>query len=187
MSDLVDHLETYLGPIVSGYAKDDAGKKLPFQIARFENAPPSTITFVTLGFSDIQLALGRDGRTVRQEYLLTVNPEWDAPNLPALLHQVAMDAYEKNSAYLRGQVLGRRGTLVAGTALEALYVAMPVYFPDGFHIYERAGAEPIVLVWLVPITATEAHLAKERGYEAFEDLLIESDPDLRDLGREAIA
>jgi hypothetical protein len=187
MSDLVDHLETYLGPIVSGYSKDDEGKKLPFQIARFENARPRTVTLVTLGFSDIHLALGRDGRRVRQEYLLTVNPKWDAPNLPALLHQVAMEAYEKNSAYLRGQVLGPRGTLVAGTALEALYVAMPVYFPDAFHVYERVGAEPIVLVWLVPITASEAHFAKERGYDAFEDLLVERDPDLRDLGREAIA
>jgi hypothetical protein len=156
MSDLIDHLETYLGPIVSGYAKDDEGKALPFQIARFENAPPNTITLVTIGFSDTRLAMRGTGRRVRQEYFVTVNLEWDARNLPALLHQVAMEAYQRDSAYLRGQVLGPRGTLVAGTAFEALYVA------------------------------TEAHFAKERGYDAFEELLVERDPDLRDLGRATI-
>ncbi len=70
--------------------------------------------------------------------------------------------------------------------MEALYVAIPVYFPDASQLYEPVEGDPIVLAWLVPVTATEARFAKEHGYDAFEDLLVEKDPDLRDLGRAAI-
>jgi hypothetical protein len=186
MSDLIEHLEQYLGDIVVGYGKDEDGKKLPFQIVRFENAPPNTVTLVTLGFSAARLGIGAAGRRVRQEYLMTMNAGWDSRNIPAVIHQVAMEAYEKDTGYVRGQVIGPRGTLVSGTAIEALYVTLPVYFPDGFHVYQPEEGEPIVLAWLVPITAAEARYAGEKGWEAFEDLLAEVDPDLRDLGRVSI-
>ena len=48
------------------------------------------------------------------------------------------------------------------------------------------SGEPIVLVWLVPITAAEAHYVNDRTWEAFEDLLEEVNPDLRDLGRASV-
>lgn len=183
MRDLVEHLEYYLGDIVSGYSKDEEHRKLPFQIARFENAPPDTVTLVTLGFSAARLAIGLSARHVRQEYLMTVSAGWDSGNLPAVLHQVAMEAYAKGAAFVRGQVIGPRGILIAGTAIEALYVTLPVYFPEEFHVFKPEEGEPIVLAWLVPITAAEARYVERSGCEAFEDLLSELDPDLRDLGR----
>lgn len=186
MSDLLEHLEQYLGDIVAGYSKDEDGKELPFQMVRFEGAPPNTVTLVTLGFSAAHLLIGGARRRVRQEYLMTMNAGWDSRNIPAVLHQVAMEAYERDTGYDRGQVIGPRGTLVAGTAIEALYVSVPVYFPKGFHVCQTEKGEPIVLAWLVPITAAEARYAREGGWETFEELLTEVDPDLRDFGRRSI-
>lgn len=117
---------------------------------------------------------------------MTMNAEWNPKNLPAVLHQIATEAYAKDEAYLRGQCIGPRGRLIEGTAMEALYVSIPIYFPDEFHVYTPPMGEPIVLAWLVPITSAEAHYVNERTCEAFEDLLEDIKPDLRDLGRASV-
>ncbi|MDB5213993.1 MAG: hypothetical protein JWO86_1920 [Myxococcaceae bacterium] len=186
ISDLIQHLETYLGEISSGYPHDDNGAKLPFQIVRFENAPPNTTTLVTLGLSKVGLRAGETTKRIRQEFLMTMNAEWNPKNLPAVLHQIATEAYAKDEAYLRGQFIGPRGHLVEGTAMEALYVSIPIYFPDDFHVYTPPTGDPIVLVWVIPITAAEAHYVNEHTWEAFEDLLEKTNPDLRDLGRASV-
>ena len=186
MSDLIQHLETYLGEIRSGYAHDDIGAKLPFQIARFEGAPPNTTTLVTLGFSKVGLRAAGTPKRVRQEFIMTMNAEWNPKNLPAILHQIATEASAKDEAYLRGQFIGPRGQLIEGTAMEALYVSIPIYFPDEFQVYTPPTGDPVVLVWLIPITAAEAQYVNERTWEAFEDLLERVNPDLRDLGRASV-
>jgi hypothetical protein len=51
---------------------------------------------------------------------------------------------------------------------EAFYAAIPVYFPDGFANYREEDRD-VVMVWLVPISGTEAEFVHEHGWNRFED------------------
>lgn len=66
--------------------------------------------------------------------------------------------------------------------MEALYVAMPAYLPDKFTSCTEE-TRPIAIAWLVPISASEAEYVATRGWDEFEDRLVELDPDLTDLHR----
>jgi hypothetical protein len=81
----------------------------------------------------------------------------------ALLHQVAAETVSRGRAYLRGEVIGPRNPLFTGTELTALYVAIPVYFPDEFN-----SADGVVFAWLVPITTKEAVFVSVEGWKKFE-------------------
>jgi hypothetical protein len=55
--------------------------------------------------------------------------------------------------------------------MEALFAATPMFFPDEFAAVVEEGCE-IRIVWLVPITASEATFVRERGSDPFENLLM---------------
>lgn len=99
--------------------------------------------------------------------------------VPSLLHQVAMNALAQQSALLRGDVLGPQGPILPESSMEAFYVGMPVYFPDDFSTCEEQG-RTIVIAWLIPISRTEADFVFNHGWSAFEDQLVDHDPDLTD-------
>src|SRR5438132_10707921 len=107
-------------------------------------------------------------------------------NLPALLHKVGMEALSSGRPYLRGDVIGPRETLFAGTSMEALYVSIAVYLPASFAAYTSPEGLSCALAWLVPITSQEAQMVREQGWDRFEDLLCQSNPDLLDVGRPSI-
>jgi Suppressor of fused protein (SUFU) len=69
--------------------------------------------------------------------------------------------------------------------MEALYVTLPVYFPNEFFTSEEES-HTVVIAWLVPISASEAHYIVHHGWADFEDRLAEQDPDLTDFGRQPI-
>ncbi|CAN5814144.1 hypothetical protein BH11MYX3_BH11MYX3_10280 [soil metagenome] len=106
-------------------------------------------------------------------------------NLPALLDQVADEAIASGQALSVGDVIGPRGALTEGAAVDALYVALPVYFADSFQVYAGSG-ETVVFGWLVPITSEEDGFVRESGAAAFEELLMSNDPDLLDYRREGM-
>ncbi len=64
MNDLIDHLPIYLGRIVSRYANDDEGRRLSFQIARFENVHADTTTLRHTRIQWHSAAIGTTGRTM---------------------------------------------------------------------------------------------------------------------------
>lgn len=66
--------------------------------------------------------------------------------------------------------------------MAAFYVAMPAYFPDEFATCQSPDG-PIVIAWLVPISASEAQYVARSGWSAFEDRLVGQDPDLTDFTR----
>ena len=66
--------------------------------------------------------------------------------------------------------------------MEALYVAHPTYFPDEFGECS-SGGHAMRILWLVPISRPEAQYVRDRGWSAFEDQLVERQPDLTDLLR----
>jgi hypothetical protein len=186
MSDLIHHFEGYLGPIEVGW-KDSDGSAWPFHVVRFSGGPiQNTVTYSTLGLSETALQSPVSEKQIRHELLIMVRSRYADRNIPAILHQVGTEAIATGRPYLRGDVLGPRGTLVRGTDMAALYVSLPVYLPDAFDTYKSPEGIPVVLAWLIPITGTEAHFLHANGWQEFEESLCNLEPDLLDLSRPSV-
>jgi hypothetical protein len=92
---------------------------------------------------------------------------------------------ESHKALVRGQVIGPAGPIMAGATVEAFYCSSPSAYPD--ELAEFAGSTPVtVFIWLIPITHEESHYVWERGWSAFDDLLVAHNPDVWDLERASI-
>jgi hypothetical protein len=184
MNGLFEHVESFLGQMEYGW-KDSDGTVWPFHVLRFSGGPiANTITITTMGLSDTPMPSPVSNKQIRHELLFMARPSFCDGNIPAILHQVGMEAISDNRPYLRGELIGpRRGTLIAGTRIEALYVTNPFYLPDSFAPYRSPEGIACVFAWLIPITAKEAEFASKLGWKRFEDELIATDPDLLDLKR----
>jgi hypothetical protein len=109
---------------------------------------------------------------------------WSGP-IPGLLQGIANEILDSRQPLLRGDVIGPRGPLVSGSDITSLYAAIPVYFPDSFASC-RVGDTSIAIVWLIPISSREAAFVRENGWPAFEELLVQIDPDLTNPFRPSI-
>jgi hypothetical protein len=182
--DLVQHLESYLGEIAGGWAKDAANERMPFQIVRFEESPEHGLTtYSTLGLSRHVLDLPT--KSVRQELVMTVDRVFATPSVVSVLTAVGELVLDRHRGLLRGEVLPPRGALVPSARLDALYAAAPVMLPNEFATLLGSNP-PTVFVWLVPISNREADLVATHGWGWFEDQLVEQQPDLYDLDRRDI-
>ncbi len=106
-------------------------------------------------------------------------------NVAGLLFQMAGELIQRGHGVARGEVIGPRGRLFAGTEMTALVAAQPVYLPDEFAVCETPAA-PVVLAWLVPLTQAEAHFAHTQGWAALEAVFVQQDPDLTDHERTSV-
>lgn len=185
---VLKHLETHLGTVAVGWTRNADGVPMPFDVLRFDRAPsPRTVSFVTVGLSDHPLRSPRSGREIRHEFIMTCRDTQKDINIPALLQQVGAETSRKGRAPLRGDVIGPRGPLFVGRQMTALYVAIPIYFPDSMHSMVSAGGAETIFIWLVPVYDSEATLIATKGWETFERQLAALDPDVTDLDRPAIA
>ena len=186
MSDLVVHLESYLGPIAAGSGGDERTPE-GVQVLRYGPDRPfeGALTLTTLGLSNHHL--DQPGGTGLHQELVLHLPATDPPrNAAAVLFQVAGQLVLSGRGMLRGEVLGPHGPVFGTGAVTALYAAAPGYVPEGFGVCRMPG-RTVVLTWLVPITAGEAAFVAARGWQAFEKALVAEDPDLTDLGRTSLA
>ena len=159
---------------------------MPFQVVRHPRGPfAGTRTFATLGLSRTELISERSGKRIRQELVLAV-PEAlrDCP-WPGLLQEIATELLADGRALLRGEVIGPRGPLYRGSEMQALYASVPVYFPDSFHQCSTDDGD-VAVVWLIPISRREEEYVRAHGWSAFEDRLVEQDPDLTDVQRPSL-
>lgn len=180
--DFVEHFEAALGPMDRGWSKAQPGESPPFQVVRFLDAPMSgAVTFATLGLHRNPLATG-GGKTIRLELIFTCYERFDDDQVASLLYAVGKQMLDEQKPLLRGAVLGPAGPLLPSSSLTALYVAIPVVFPDALRQWSGSHP-PTVLAWLVPISAAEADFVRQDGWSAFENLLVSEDPDLFDLRR----
>lgn len=183
MPGLIEHLEKYLGRIDAGWSEDDSGTSQPFQVARFAGGMIlDAVSFSTVGLSKYPLSSRRTGRGIRHELVMCVKDVLRDGPVPGLLQQAGNESLASGRPYLRGDVIGPRGGLFPRSELTALYVALPVYFPDDFAVAFENEAE-IAIAWLVPISTGEADFVASHGWQAFEDLLTREDPDLLDVYR----
>ena len=179
---LVDHLERHLGEIEVGWSRDADGFTMPFQVVRFAPPPLAGFSvFSTLGLSEAVLASRRSDKLIRHEFVMIVPDRLRDGPVPAILQQAAVDIVASGSALLRGDVISPQGPLFATSRMEALYAAIPVFMSDDF-----GACGDVVLVWLVPISRKEAEFVEAKGWPAFENLLVDVDPDLTDPYRPAL-
>ncbi|MBT9556980.1 MAG: suppressor of fused domain protein [Myxococcales bacterium] len=174
---LVAHLEKYLGVIEGG-----SGGGSPIKVVRFRGQPePNVVTYVTLGLSRQALPMP-NGRKVRQELLLSAHERHDPANIASLLMTFGEYIAAQDRALLRGDVVGPSSPLMAGVQMNALYAAMPVFFPGEFATF-HGTSPPTVFVWMIPLHGSEAEFVKRSGWDAFEDNLESADIDFWGLHR----
>lgn len=178
MRPLIRHVENHLGSIERGFDTGDSR----FQVVRF--SPGDTTFVMTLGLSDHELTGPGGGKAIRHELLMAV-PERSVGRAASLLWQLSDEALQEHTAYLRGQVIGPRGSLFDGGIMEAIYVANPVCLPDSF-----AGVDTdvgrVIIAWMAPISSAEAAFVRTHGWDAFEQVLVAEQPDLTDDLRESV-
>lgn len=180
---LVAHFEQFLGPIASGWMKDSSGEQLPFQVVRYAHGPDvGSVAYSTLGLSRRTFA-AKDGTGVRQELVILATKSLPVEYVLNVVRDVAASMAERNHALRQGEVLGPVPPPVPRSAMVAVYAALPVYFDDSFATHVSASGEQVELVWVVPVTQPEAQFVRSHGWEAFEDLLADQDPDLVDVFR----
>lgn len=185
VASLIKHLEFHLGEIDSGWSESIDQKRIPFQIVWFKNSPVTqATTFMTLGLSQTPLRQPDDS-FVRQELLFCCHDTYANEEIASLLLAVGEDLLVEKRALLRGQVLRLASPVIDSSKMQALYCTSPVYFPDEFHEYK--GSSPVTsIVWTVPIAKKEAEFITQKGWNRFEDLLVEQNPDLLNLKREGV-
>ena len=182
---LIEHYEAALGPLDGGWTQTSAGVPLLFTLLRFPAAPmPGAVTYATAGLSDRTLRRPGGG-LLRQELVISCYDRFAGGEVAELLHAVGAEMLERGKVLSRGQVLGPAGALVPATSLTALYVAMPVVFPDRLYTYSGSSPETVI-AWLVPISTEEAGTVRAHGWSEFEGFLEAQDPDLFDLHRPSV-
>ena len=180
---LIEHFERYLGEVEIGWSRDADGDEVPFRVVRFRRGRgKGTISFATLDLGRYPLRSPVGRREIRHELLMIVPDRLRDGPVPGLLQQIGTEVLGAGQSPRRGDVIGPRGELFPGSEMQAMYVAIPVYFPDDFAVCNENGTE-VVIAWLVPISLSEARFVRERGWRAFEERLAESDPDLTNVFR----
>jgi hypothetical protein len=91
----------------------------------------------------------------------------------------------RGKAVLRGEVIPLSSEIAKRIGFEAVYCAIPVFFDDGFATYGESSPSTVI-VWALPIYQREVDYIEKNGWEAFENLLEEKDPDLCALDRTPI-
>lgn len=184
---LTEHIERFVGQIAEAWSTDEGGKKLPFMVVRTASGPvPACCTYSTLGISDVPLSSSASRKTIRQEFCIVVRNDQQRLGVAGILQQVGLMTLASETAVLRGQLIGPFGELFVGSKMEALYAAIPVYFPRGFAQCDDERLGSVVFTWLVPISSQEARFTQELGWQRLEDAFMERNPDLANVFRDEL-
>lgn len=84
-----------------------------------------------------------------------------------------------------GSIIALGRSWIASSWATHLLVLPPYPFGPGFEVFEEEGLRTVVL-WLVPILPVEAQYVRERGYEAFEELIARHAVNVADPARRSV-
>ncbi|GHK02448.1 hypothetical protein SY2F82_42450 [Streptomyces sp. Y2F8-2] len=176
MAALVDHLESRLGPLAGAWSPEEGAPEGAPRIGYFSGGVlPGVHAFATIGLFKAPLTSRVFGRHQHMELLACgrAAPGDDPGPLPGVLEWIAGRLLTGGEALLRGDVVPLPMPLVPGGTMTALYAALPVCFDDDFaSVVLENGLETIV-VWLVPIGASEAALAPSSSIPRHNSVPIE--------------
>lgn len=179
--------ERHLGkPALVTDARDVEGRRnAPFQVATFFDQPvEEAFTLATIGLSETTQT-GPEDESVRQELLLCAWAGFRHDSLYATLFTVAQLVHDRGETANPGEVIEMPRPVADGIPLRHVFVYLPIYHSDDLHSVPL-GRDAVEILWLIPITETEAAFIEEHGPEAFDELLGREDPDLLDLQRPSL-
>jgi len=179
-----NHYARFLGrPRASYDVSLKAHPEGTYDIWEYAGVPfEDVVVLATLGFSAVPIHM------YRQELLVLCYERFASGELVrSLIGTVQMVAAEGHPLQ-QGEVLALtpKGPIDENTSMVGFYSAVPTYFPDEFQLVEH-DETPVDIGWLIPIYQSEINWIEHNGWEAFEDLLVEQDPDVLDLARPALA
>ena len=184
---IVSHFETHLGPMMGGWERGADGKKVPFTVVRFDSTPfKGCSAFATIGLSKYPLHSSTSTNVIRQELFMIVRDSTTL-GIPSLLQTIGCHLIDDCKALLRGEVVGPRGPLWNGSKLEAVYATIPTYLPDEFAACDLEDGSRCAIAWLIPVTRKESAFIRSHGWDAFEAILVQEDPDLLAPNRDDMA
>lgn len=180
---IIEHAEKYLGQIDQGWKDNNSDEGL--QIVSFVDCPwKNFTTYLSLGLSDYILDLSKP-KTVRQELVFSVYSNAISTLVVSFLLSLCEAILNNGSAVLRGEVIPLSGDIAKRIGFEAVYCSIPVFFDDEFSSCMKSTPSTVIVLML-PIYQNESDFIKSNGWESFENLLEQKNPDLFDLDREPI-
>ena len=169
--------------MAGGWSADTRAAQLPFQTLLFLSPPfRDCVGYATLGLSDQVLRSRVTSKLLRLELFMILR-ERQQDGAAKAMQLLGAELLRSGSAVLRGDTVRLPTSLCAGSSLDVLYASSPVYLPEGFAECDLGDGLKCAIVWLVPISLTEANYVRSHGREAFESELIAQDPDLLDVER----
>lgn len=183
---LIQHIEAHLGVIQGGWNKDVEGNDVSFQVVRCDGETigrPET-AFITLGLSNFPLK-SRSGKMIRHELMYLTCGDytgWEIHNIASVLQDLGRAALREQRPYLRGEVI-RTGGLLSQSGMKDLCVSNPLIHDESFDVYELEDGVSIIIAWVFPVYPNEADYIQTRGWSAFQDLLIQNEPDVMNASR----
>jgi hypothetical protein len=181
--NITDHFEKYLGRFESGWGD----KSCRIQVVQFKQQPfDGAITYATIGMSHIILPFS-ESKSIRHELLFSAHESFSSEDIASFLLSFSEFVLSKSQALWRGDVVGPSTPIIDGVAMNAVYASIPVIFDRNLAVFSESDlVPPIVLVWILPIFEQEAKFVKSNGWEMFESILEEINPDLLDLNRPCV-
>lgn len=179
MKELDRHLRAHLGCLegVRTFSGVPEGVEVEFDLLTFEPDEGGFSPVVTRGLSSHVLAMGTE-RSTRIELMMLV-PAALSELAESRICDVALDVVGSHRAPGRSQVLRQRGRVFPDSDMNALMSVAPVYQDSDFFILDGPGGR-VLFPWLMPITQAEVDFVLRSGIDAFEEILEESDLDMRD-------
>ena len=184
------HLDHHLGRSSVVRNQEATEDWRPFRLVRYQDQPvPGSSTVVSVGLSEIVLSLA-PGVIGRQELAMSAYDAFVDARITELIQILAAlvrgsEASERG--WFPGTVLPFAGPVLDGLPFETLYSADISYLDADARLVK--ATDPMTnLAWLVPIFGSEVAFISNRGFRAFEQLLMRSDPaiDLLDFTRQPV-
>lgn len=183
---LIQHIESYLGPIECSWNTNLEGDTLPFQVIRCPEGVEATTVFCTLGLSNhpFSKSLDRVGNPIRHELVIAAPQSFGTRNIPPLLQQLGMVSLNRDEAFLRGEIIEGHGHVFPDYPFHGFYITYPTFVPeDDFCKCTREDGVPVIFAWMVPVFENEIRFVKSNGWNAFENMLVNKKADPIDFHR----
>ncbi|MCJ8311613.1 MAG: suppressor of fused domain protein [Saccharospirillaceae bacterium] len=177
-----EHLDKVLG--VQENQTTHSFEDNDFWILEYENTPFDKVK------SYISVGLGRhllkqpSGKNIRQELMFTILKKFEHVSIEKSLASLSLDFIDRHIPIPDNQVIPWQGGVFEDYEYSAVYCTSARHMPEEFEIIN--GNPLLVFVWLIPIFPEEREYIQIFGWESFEELIDEQQPNFFDLDRPRI-
>jgi hypothetical protein len=186
LKTVVEHLERRLGQLSAGWKTYESDNR-KIHVCKFQNGAVANVTsFSTVGLSLFPVRTDGIDREFQFEimgcqYAHDLD-DGDGP-WPGVLEALSTHYARTGVLLRRGETVRLPGPMAERSDMTAVYAALPTYFDDDFKSLTDDRGQRVAIVWLIPISASEADYVTTQGWQRFEHILVKKNPDVPDLRR----